>query len=292
MTRSLALGPRTLVMGVLNVTPDSFSDGGLHLDPQHAIERGLRMLEEGADIIDIGGESTRPGTSTAGSQRLRDEHAVVSAEEELRRILPVITELRTRHPGCFLSVDTYKAKVAKVAVAAGADIVNDVSGGTWDAEMPATMARLRCGVVLMHSRGRPHEWAGLPRMRNAATEVRRGLVELAARAVAAGVDRDRIALDPGFGFGKNFEENLALMRDFERFAELEFPLVAGVSRKSFLGRFIANARGGEPPPAGERDAASVAGAAICALRGAHIVRAHEVRATVEALAVVDAVLGA
>ena len=291
MTRSLALGPKTLVMGVLNVTPDSFSDGGLHLDPQRAIERGLRMFEEGAAIIDIGGESTRPGAGTAGSPRQRDEHAAVTAEVELGRILPVITELRTRHPGCFLSVDTYKAKVARVAVAAGADIVNDVSGGAWDPAMPATLAQLRCGVVLMHTRGRPHEWAGLPRMENAVSEVRHGLEEIAARAMAAGVARDRIALDPGFGFGKNFDENLALLREFDCFAELGFPLGAGVSRKSFLGRLIANARGGAPPAASERDAASVAGAAVCALRGAHIVRAHEVGATVEALAVVDAVLG-
>lgn len=290
MSRSLALGPRTLVMGVLNVTPDSFSDGGLHLDPPRAIEHGLRMLEEGAAIVDIGGESTRPGASTAGSPRHRTGQAAVSAEEELRRILPVLSELRTHHPGCFLSVDTYKAKVARVAVAAGADIVNDVSGGAWDPEMLPLMAQLRCGVVLMHTRGRPDEWATLPRMRKTVVEVRRGMTEIAAHAVAAGVERERIVLDPGFGFGKNHEENLAMIGEFEYFAELGFPLLAGVSRKGFVGRAMAEARGGEAPAAAERDAASLAVAVVCALRGAHMVRTHNVRATVEALALVDVIL--
>ena len=288
MTRSLGLGPRTLVMGVLNVTPDSFSDGGVHFDAQSAIEAGDAMLEAGAAMVDIGGESTRPGAPTATpGQR---SSPAISAEEELRRILPVLTELRARHPGSFLSVDTYKAHVARVAAAAGADIVNDVSGGTWDAEMLATMAKLRCGVVLMHTRGRPHEWSTLPRMADAAAQVWRELADIARRALAAGVERERIVLDPGFGFGKNYDESLALLREFDRFADLEFPVLAGVSRKSFLGRLIANARGGEPPAAGERDTASVAAASLCALRGAHIVRAHQVRATVEAVAVVDAVV--
>ena len=277
--RGLPLGGRTRVMGVLNVTPDSFSDGGQFLDPQKAIEQGLRLLDDGADIVDIGGESTRPASG-----------AVTSAADESARILPVIAGLRRQRPDCCLSVDTYKAEVARKALAAGADIVNDVSGLTWDPAMAESLAASRCGVVLMHTRGRPEQWSRLSPMNDPVAQVKLDLSNTAQRALAAGAARDRLVLDPGFGFGKNYQENLALLRDFSIFSELGFPLLAGASRKTFLGRAMAALRGGEPPAPADRVSASVAAAVLCALRGAHIVRVHDVRETVEVLAVADAVL--
>jgi dihydropteroate synthase len=167
--RSLELGKRTLIMGIVNVTPDSFSDGGQYLDPGKAAARAVQLLEEGADIVDIGGESTRPGASIAvappsAEQKpdARTPKVAVSAEEELRRVLPVITELKRQRPSATISIDTYKASVARAAVAAGAEIVNDVSGLRWDSQMARTIAELKCGAILMHMRGRPEEWRTLP----------------------------------------------------------------------------------------------------------------------------------
>ncbi len=282
--RSLELGSRTLIMGVVNVTPDSFSDGGLYLDPVAAVEHGLRLLEQGADILDIGGESTRPGAGTQveGAAATRP---VVAEDEELRRVLPVVRELKRQKPDVVLSVDTYKAAVARAAVEAGADIVNDISGMCWDSRMAATVAELGCGVVLMHTRGRPHEWRTLPPVDNMLALVSRELAASAEAAQRAGVARGAIVLDPGFGFGKNFAENHPLLARFAEFDRLGFPLMAGVSRKSFIGKLMA--RGGENVPAGKRLAGSVAGAVICAINGAHIIRAHDVRETAQALAVVD-----
>ncbi|HEV2113643.1 MAG TPA: dihydropteroate synthase, partial [Terriglobales bacterium] len=214
-SRSLELGRRTLIMGVLNVTPDSFSDGGQHFsatsDPQRAIEHGLRLLAEGADILDIGGESTRPGAKTGA-------HGVSEAEE-LRRVMPVIEGVLKQQPQAVLSIDTYKSAVARAAVGAGAQIVNDVSAGRWDAAMPATMAELECGAVLMHMRRRPEEWRFLPPIvgDELLELVKSELREWSAAAMKAGVQRESIVLDPGFGFGKNFEENYPLL---ERFGEL------------------------------------------------------------------------
>jgi dihydropteroate synthase len=290
--RSLELGPRTLVMGVVNVTPDSFSDGGLHFDAADAVAHALRLLDEGADILDIGGESTRPGAVTAANaemQRLR-EKKLVTAEEELRRVLPVIIEVKRRRPEAVISVDTYKAGVAGAAVEAGAEIVNDISGFRWDAAMAATVAALGCGAVLMHTRGRPEEWRALPQLDDDSmlALVSRELGESAALALQAGVAHAAIVLDPGFGFGKNYEENHPLLRRFQDFQQLGFPLLAGASRKSFIGRLLA--RAGVTPPADQRLAGSLAAAVICAINGAHIIRAHDVRETVQALAVADAIL--
>src|SRR5260221_6620236 len=169
--RKLALGQRTLLMGIVNVTPDSFSDGGLHLEPAQALEHALRLLDEGADIIDVGGESTRPGST-----------ATVSAEQEMDRVLPVIQALKQARPDAIVSVDTYKVGVARAALEAGAEIVNDVSGGTWDSDMLPTLTRLPCGIVLMHMRGRPAEWRSLPPIGDAVSVVRH---DLAARAEEA-----------------------------------------------------------------------------------------------------------
>jgi dihydropteroate synthase len=282
-SRSLELGKRTLVMGIVNVTPDSFSDGGEHLAPATAVARALKLLDEGADIIDIGGESTRPGA------RVGAENPAVSAQEELRRVLPVIAEVKKARPTAIISIDTYKAHVARAAVEAGAEIVNDVSGLQWDAGMKTTLADLSCGVVLMHTRGRPDEWRSLPAVPDIVVLAKRELRQRSDTAVAAGIKRDRIVLDPGFGFGKRFEENYPLLRRLNEFQELRFPLLAGVSRKSFLGRALAAAEGGErtDAPVEARSFATLAAEVIAALKGAHIIRTHEVNAAVEALRIAD-----
>ncbi len=276
--RRLPVGHRTLIMGVLNVTPDSFSDGGRYFDTFAAVEHGLRLIDHGADMVDVGGESTRPG---AGAN-------AVSADEEMRRVLPVVRELKRRRPDAVLSIDTWKPAVARAAVQAGAEIVNDVSGGNWDPDMDATLAQLRCGAVLMHTRGRPDEWASLPPVQDMVALVRGELQESAQRAIQAGVAGERLVLDPGFGFGKRFDENYPLLARFEEFHALGFPLLAGPSRKSFVGR--ATARAGVTADAAERIIGSVAAAVICIIKGAHIVRVHDVRETVEAAAMADAVL--
>jgi dihydropteroate synthase len=280
--RSLELGGRTLVMGVVNITPDSFSDGGLYLDPGRAAEHGLRLLEEGADILDLGGESTRPGARVGDTG--------VSEEEERRRVLPVLERLKRARPQAVLSVDTYKSGVARAAVAAGADIVNDVSGGRWDPQMPAAVAELGCGVVLMHMRGRPEEWRKLPPPEDIAGLVCAELGAWAQAALQAGVRRDRLVLDPGFGFGKNFAENYPLIAGMDALHQLGFPLLAGTSRKSFVGRTLA--RAGTDAPPSERLYGSLAAMVATILKGAHIVRVHEVKPAVEAAQVADAVLNA
>src|SRR6201997_1215759 len=226
-TRSLQLGRRTLVMGVLNVTPDSFSDGNLYLDPEAATTRALRMFDEGADLVDIGGESTRPG-----------RYEPVSAEEERRRVLPVIKAVLKAKPDAVLSIDTYKASTAEAAVDAGVEIVNDISALGWDPEMAATCARLRCGMVLMHTRGKPAEWRTVPRLSRdeGGPVVKRGLAESLRIADEAEIERDRVVIDPGYGFGKSFDENYPLLAHQDELRELGRPILAGVSRKSFLGR--------------------------------------------------------
>ncbi len=281
-TRRVELGKPTLVMGVLNLTPDSFSDGGQFRSPQEAVQRGLRLIEEGADILDVGGESTRPGTQVGAQPS-------VSAAEELARVLPVIEGLRQAKREILISVDTYKSEVARAAVAAGAEIVNDVSGLTWDPAMAKILAELQCGVVLMHTRGKPEEWRTLPSEPRIVQVVQQGLHVAVQSATAAGVQHDRIVLDPGFGFGKRLENNYPLLAKFGDLHSMGFPLMAGVSRKSFLGH-TAGARFGGDLAADQRLYPSIAAAVIAALHGAHILRVHDVRPTVEALAVVDAVL--
>jgi dihydropteroate synthase len=285
--RSLALGDRTLVMGVLNVTPDSFSDGGRHLAPEAAIAHALALLDEGADILDIGGESTRPGTPVASPSCARRGEAV-SALEELDRVLPVVEALRRKRPEAVLSIDTYKSEVARAAVDAGAEIVNDVSGLAWDAAMATTVAEAGCGLVLMHTRGTPEEWASLPPLPDPLPSVRDELAVRAAVALTAGFARESIVVDPGFGFGKRGEENFSLLARFGELGELGFPLLAGLSRKSFL----ASAMAGRPVNPADRDAATLAASVAAVLAGAHIVRVHAVRAAVEAMAVADAILRA
>lgn len=294
--RSLKLGKRTLVMGVVNVTPDSFSDGGLHFDRDRAVEHALKLLEDGADILDVGGESTRPGANvlsspeseTASLKAAAPGRTVVSEKEELERVIPVIASLKQKQPGALLSVDTYKANVARAAVEAGAEIVNDVSGFRWDPQMKKTLAELKCGAVLMHMRGRPEEWHKLPPPSDIVVQVKRELREWADTAQIAGVKRERIVLDPGFGFGKSFQENYPLLKRFEEFHQLRYPLLAGVSRKSFIGRALA--RNGNDAPVAERLYATLATETAVILKGAHIIRTHDVRACMDAVRIADIVV--
>ncbi len=281
-SRTLDLGPRTLIMGVLNVTPDSFSDGGRYFDPGTALARGLEMLDDGADILDIGGESTRPGAQAVSGE------PSVSAEEELRRVMPVIEELLRRRPQTIVSIDTYKAQVARTAVEAGAEIANDVSGLQWDAAMAPALAGLKCGVVLMHTRGRPAEWRTLPPLADPVGTVKRELRRGAESALMAGVARTRIVLDPGFGFGKSFDENYPLLAHFDALQELRYPLLAGVSRKSFIGRTLAKDSSDAPPQ--ERLYGSLAAMTAAILKGAHIVRVHDVKAAVQAAKITDQIV--
>ena len=270
-------------MGVLNITPDSFSGDGLLTDQKMAVERGLAMLEAGASILDVGGESTRPGKREA-----------LPAEEEIGRVLRVISAILERRPDATISIDTYKAETAKAAVAAGAEIVNDVSGFLWDEAMASTCAELACGVVLMHTRGRPEEWSGLPRLDpdDAVAVVKSELSERLKTALTAGVQAGRIVLDPGIGFGKVYESNYALVSRLEELRELGRPLLSGVSRKSFLGRTLAPLRGGVDAPAEERGNATIAAVTASILAGADVVRVHDVRPAVEAAAIADALLAA
>lgn len=278
-TRTLELGKRTLIMGIVNVTPDSFSDGGLYLDSEKATKHGIQILDEGADIVDVGGESTRPGA-----------HAAVTEEEELRRVLPVITALKKLRADAVVSIDTYRASVARAAVAAGAEVVNDVSGLRWDPLMARTIAEIKCGAVLMHMRGRPEEWRTLPPPGDIVLQVKRELREWLEAAVRSGVRREKIALDPGFGFGKNFEQNYPLLAHFEELQSLGFPLLAGTSRKSFLGRILA--KDGKDAAPADRLYANLAAQTALILKGAHILRTHDVKAAVEAARVADVILDA
>lgn len=290
-SRALELGRRTLVMGVLNVTPDSFSDGGRFLEPEPAVEQGLRLLEEGADILDIGGESTRPGArvATAESDLFASQKPVVSAAEELARILPVIEGILSGRSDAVLSVDTYKAVVARAALAAGVEIVNDVSAFQWDAEIATVCAEAGCGVVLMHTRGEPDRWRKQQAVSDITALVTRELGERAQVAMQAGVQRPNIAIDPGLGFGKNFEENYPLLAHLRELHVLGLPLLVGSSRKSFLGRTLSK-RLGREIGAGDRLNASLAAMVAAILQGAHIVRVHDVRPAVEAAAVADEIL--
>jgi dihydropteroate synthase len=288
-SRTLELGRRTLVMGIVNITPDSFSDGGLFLDPEAAVEHGRRLLDEGADLLDLGAESTRPGSSAVSAFR-----PAVSAEEEQARLLPVLEGILRARPDAIVSVDTYKAATARAALRAGAEIVNDVSGFGWDAEMAAVCAGARCGVVLMHTRGRPEEWreqAPLESDELLAT-VRAGLAASLEKAAAAGIPPEALVLDPGYGFGKRFDENFSLLARQAELLELGRPLLAGVSRKSFLGRALAPLRGGSDAPVEARETAGVAALVAAIMHGASLVRVHAVRQAAEAACIADAMLAA
>jgi dihydropteroate synthase len=282
-TRSLALGGRTVIMGVLNTTPDSFSDGGAFSTPAAGIEYALAMFEDGADIVDIGGESTRPG-----------KRRPVTVQEEIDRVIPVVEGVLRHRADAILSIDTYKAQTAAAALEAGVEIVNDVSGFLWDQEMARVCVAAGCGVVLMHTRGRPEEWRTLPPLQQeeVAPLVRQGLQQRLQEALEAGIERQRIVLDPGFGFGILLEQNYALLAGFEKLSTLGQPLLAGVSRKTFLGRTLSHLYQGVDAPVGRRESASLAAVTAAILAGTQLVRVHDVRPSREAAAIADAILAA
>ena len=268
----MALGGRTLVMGILNVTPDSFSDGGRYLDPSRAVERALQMQEEGADLIDVGGESTRPGS---------DE---VDAGEEWRRLKDVLPRLSAslQVP---VSVDTRKSSVAGQALEAGAEIVNDVSMLRYDPRLAQTAARYGAGLILMHSRGYPKTMQDSPAYGDLWAEILSELSAAAALAESAGVAGGKIVVDPGLGFSKSFDDNLKILRELSRLHALGRPALVGASRKSFLGRIL-------DQPATGRGVGGAVCVAACALAGVSIVRVHDVKEAVEAARVADAIRGA
>ncbi len=257
-------------MGVVNVTPDSFSDGGLHASTEAAVGRALQLVEQGADIIDIGGESTRPGSPR------------VPLEEELARVIPVVERV-VQSVQVPVSVDTYKAEVARRAIEAGASIVNDVTALRGDPDMARIVGKAKVPVVLMHSLWPPETMQKDPQYVDVVEDVSWFLEERARYAMGFGVPRDRIVLDPGIGFGKTLEHNLALLRDIPRLAALGYPLLVGPSRKSFLGMLLDR-------PVDQRLAGPAGAVALCAALGAHIVRVHDVREMRDVVRVVDAVV--
>ena len=270
--REIDLSRRARVMGIINATPDSFSDGGSFLDPQAALAHGLQMVAEGAEILDIGGESTRPGAQS------------VEADEEIRRVLPIIQALR-RESQVLLSIDTSKAAVAEAALDAGADIINDVTGLRGDPEMPALAASSKAGIVIMHMQGEPRTMQVAPTYDDVVEEVGNFFRQALARSVACGIDPMRIALDPGIGFGKTPEHNRRLLAELSAFLEFGRPLLVGASRKSFLG-WLAGSSAMD-----DRFWPGVALTSLCRERGARILRVHDVKPHTEALRMTEAILG-
>jgi dihydropteroate synthase len=272
-SRTLAVGERTLVMGVLNVTPDSFSDAGLFLDAGAAAAHALEMEKAGADIVDIGGESTRPGSEG------------ISAEEELRRILPVLEKLRGKIK-IPISVDTSKAEVAERAAAAGAEILNDVTALRNDPRIAEVARKRKLPLILMHMRGEPRTMQKGPFARDVVRDVTGGLRKAVAIARRLGIPKSHIILDPGIGFGKSYEQNFELLARLPELARLGFPLLVGTSRKSFIGRaLVGNAPGSTPKS--ERIWATAATVAASILQGAHIVRVHDVAEMAQVARVAD-----
>ena len=274
-SRTLVLGERTLLMGVLNVTPDSFSDGGLFLDPEAAVARAIAMEAAGADIIDIGGESTRPGSSG------------ISAAEELRRVIPVIEGLRGKI-GIPISVDTSKSAVLEAAAAAGAEIVNDVTALRNDPQIAEVARRRQLPLILMHMRGEPATMQTKPFARDVLRDVTRGLRHAVTIARRAGVAKSQIILDPGIGFGKSYAQNCELLARLPELARLGLPILVGTSRKSFIVRVLKSES--QAPPGNERVWGTAATVAASILQGAHIVRVHDVAEMAQVAQVSDAIL--
>lgn len=270
--RVIALGRRTLVVGVLNITPDSFSDGGVNFDAARAIDNGLRMESDGADIVEVGGESTRPGA------------AVVSVEEELSRIVPVISGLarKLRIP---ISVDTYKSQVARAVIDEGASMINDISALRFDPLIADVVARYGVPLVLMHMRGEPATMQKIPPSRDIFGEIERDIEVAITEAERHGVSRDRIIFDPGIGFGKTLDQNLTILKGLNRFDRFGLPIMIGTSRKSFIGRLTGRAEN-------DRIFGTAASVASAIISGAHIVRVHDVKEMVEVVRVTDAIINA
>jgi dihydropteroate synthase len=267
--KTFTLGKRTLLMGVLNVTPDSFSDGGLYFNKEKAIDHGMRMVEEGADFLDIGGESTRPDSKPIG------------LEEELRRVIPVIESL-AKEVDAPISIDTYKSTVAQRAIDAGAEIINDISGLHFDPDLPQVAAKEDVPLILMHIRGTPETMQREVHYDSLFSEILQYLKDSVQRAESAGVDPQQIIIDPGIGFGKNLEDNLLIIKNLSEFRILGKPILLGTSRKTFIGKIL-NAE------VNERLEGTLSSIAIGVLNGAHIIRCHEVLQAKKAIAVADAI---
>jgi len=273
-SRTLDLSHAAKIMGILNVTPDSFSDGGKFFGLDAAVSHASELIAEGAEIIDVGGESTRPGADP------------VSLEEELGRVIPVIEKIRSEFPSVLISVDTYKAQTARQAIRAGADIINDITALRGDPEMINVVLEGGAAVVLMHMQGMPKTMQLAPDYQEVVSEVMGFLKDRRDWLVQRGVDRERIAIDPGFGFGKRLADNIKLMRNLEAFAALSQPLLIGVSRKSGLGQLS-----GDPAsPATSRIWPTVALTCLLREKGAHLLRVHDVRPNLEALRMTEAIL--
>ncbi|HJQ29335.1 MAG TPA: dihydropteroate synthase [Rubrobacter sp.] len=269
-----AIGPGPVLVGILNVTPDSFSDGGDFFDPEPAAQHAAAMLDEGAAIIDVGGESTRPGSDP------------VPQEEEVRRVIPVIEGILAVRPEAVISIDTYRAETATVALEAGARVVNDVSALRADPRMASVVAEAGCPVVLMHMKGEPKTMQEEPFYEDVVREVREFLARRAEFALAAGVRPENVIVDPGIGFGKNLEHNLALLRDLDTIVDLGFPVLLGASRKGFIGTITGVEQ------ASKRVFGTVATTVLAYQKGARYFRVHDVRANRDALAIAEAVLRA
>lgn len=267
--RVLRFGQRTYVMGVVNVTPDSFSDGGHYFDRDRAVDHALALVEAGADILDIGGESTRPGADP------------VDADQEMERVIPVIDEIR-RHCDAWISVDTYKSTVARAACDAGAHLVNDISGLGFDDEMASTVSDIKCGLVLMHIQNTPKTMQDEITYGDLIGDIEDYFESRLARASAAGIDRERIIVDPGIGFGKTVAHNYRILRELSRFCDLGHPILVGTSRKSFLGAVV------DRPPS-ERIWGTAATVAASIMTGADILRVHDVEQMVQVARVTEAI---
>ena len=279
-SRTLRIGASPLVMGILNVTPDSFSDGGRYVDKADAVEQALRMVADGADIVDIGGESTRPGA------------AAVGVDEELKRVLPVLKAVRHESDVC-ISIDTSKAAVALAALDAGADIVNDVTALGGDPDMPDVVRRKGAGAVLMHMRGTPRTMQVDPHYDDVVEEVGGFLASRAEALIKEGLERERLAIDPGIGFGKTVDHNLDIIRNLDRFHELGTPLLIGASRKAFIRHLLKRKAQKEPEPlSAEVARGTQAAVAAAAMNGADIVRVHDVARTRTTLTLIDAIRSA
>jgi dihydropteroate synthase len=272
--RSIALNRSGVIMGVLNVTPDSFSDGGRFMDEELALRHAERMAAEGAAILDVGGESSRPGSEP------------VPLAEELRRVIPIIRRIRSRFSDLLLSIDTYKAETARQALAAGADIVNDISALRADPAMIEVLQRSGAGVILMHMQGTPKLMQLNPNYKDVVAEVFAFLQERRDELVGRGIDRRRIAIDPGYGFGKRLQDNVQLICQLNRFAELGQPVVVGVSRKSTIAQLLGNPK----LPPRERLWPTVALTSLLREKGAHVFRVHDVRPNLEALRMTEAIV--
>lgn len=277
MKKQLVLGNKTVIMGVLNVTPDSFSDGGLYFSLGKAVMRAEEMVEEGADIIDVGGESTRPGSES------------ISSDEEIKRVIPIIKKIRKKLPNILISVDTYKSEVAKKALDQGANVVNSLGGFLFDKKLADTVAKLKCKIIIYHIKGKPYSMQkGETFYKDVIEDIKKFFEEQISFGISKGIKKEKFMIDPGIGFGKNVSQNLEIIKRLSEFKYLNFPIVVGVSRKTHLGKILQDElKLSILPSPLERLEASLAETAVAVLNGANIIRTHDVLQTKKFLVVLD-----